>query len=331
VGRTVRISLVVTVLNEAESIDTLLASIAEQTQAPDEIVVVDGGSSDGTAERVRAWAERGLPVQVHVLPGSNISQGRNAGIARSTGDILAVTDAGVRLVPGWLERLTAPFRSESPPDVVCGFFRSDPATLFELVLGATTLPLVEEIDPQRFLPSSRSVAFTRSAWQAVGGYPEWLDYCEDLVFDLALKRAGFRFAWAPEAVAYFRPRRSLRSFFRQYYLYARGDGKADLWRHRHAIRYGVYLAAPFAVRIARQHPLALPGLGLAVLAYLRRPLLRLWPHLRGRPPGEKLMALGLVPVIRLTGDIAKMLGYPAGVWWRLQRRIERFPRPGDGR
>ena len=77
----------------------------------------------------------------------------------------------------------------------------------------------------------------------MGGYPEWLDYCEDLVFDLALQQSGARFAFAPRAIAWFRPRGSLAAFFRQYYRYARGDGKADLWRARHAIRYAVYLGA----------------------------------------------------------------------------------------
>ena len=41
--------------------------------------------------------------------------------------------------------------------------------------------------PARFLPSSRSVAFRKSAWTAIGGYPAWLDYGEDIVFDLALQ------------------------------------------------------------------------------------------------------------------------------------------------
>ena len=44
----------------------------------------------------------------------------------------------------------------------------------------------------------------------------------------------------PTAIAHFRPRSSLRAFFKQYYRYSRGDGKADLWRKRHAIRYGAY-------------------------------------------------------------------------------------------
>ena len=99
----------------------------------------------------------------------------------------------------------------------------------------------QDIAPQAFLPSSRSVAFRKSAWAAVGGYPEWLEHSEDLVFDKALRERFGPFAFAPEAVAYFRPRPSLRAFYRQYHAYARGDGKANLWPRRHAIRYATYL------------------------------------------------------------------------------------------
>ena len=61
--------------------------------------------------------------------------------------------------------------------MVAGFFRADPHSPFEVAMGATVLPLRDEIDPATFLPSSRSVAFRKAAWQAVGGYPEWIDYC----------------------------------------------------------------------------------------------------------------------------------------------------------
>ena len=101
-------------------------------------------------------------------------------------------------------------------------------------MGATVLPTVDEVKPESFLPSSRSVAFTKAAWEAAGGYPEWIDYCEDLIFDFRLRDVAGPFAWAPEAVAHFRPRGSLKAFFKQYYRYARGDGKADLWRKKHS-------------------------------------------------------------------------------------------------
>ncbi len=103
---------------------------------------------------------------------------------------------------------------------------SDPrrAAGFELALGATNYRELEEIDQASFLPFGKSVAFRKDAWAAVGGYPEWASHCEDLLFAMALKRAGMRFAFAPDALVRFRPRSSFRDFARQYFLYARGDG-----------------------------------------------------------------------------------------------------------
>ena len=312
-----RVALVATVLNEGATIDALLASVAAQTRPPDEVRLVDGGSTDDTVARARAWAARGLPLTVAVRPGAGISAGRNAAIAATEAPLVAVTDAGVRLAPDWLAHLTRPF-ADPVVDVVAGFFHAAPRTAFEHALGATTLPSEEDLDPARFLPSSRSVAFRRAAWARVGGYPEWLDYCEDLVFDFALLRAGCRFAFEPAALAYFRPRPTLRAFYRQYYLYARGDGKADLWRKRHAIRYWTYLGLPLLGALVRRQPaLALPALALAA-AYLRRPYQRLWQLTAGQPKTVRLAALSWPPLIRLTGDVAKMLGYPAGVAWRLR-------------
>ena len=194
--------------------------------------------------------------------------------------------------------------------------------------------MVDEIRPERFLPSSRSVAFSRAAWQCSDGYPEWLDYCEDLLFDFRLIECCGGFAWAPDARVHFRPRPTLRSFFKQYYRYARGDGKADLWRKRHALRYLTYL-------------LALPA--LLALSILHHPLwlllflLARWPTAGGLV--QRLAAQwqgcgwpggcgpAADPLLRLIGDVAKMLGYPAAcagaakrfraeIHWR---RVHRWP------
>ena len=215
-------------------------------------------------------------------PGCNISQGRNRAIKAAQGDIIAVTDAGVRLSDDWLDRITEPLRRDPARNAVGGFFVADARTPFEIALGATTLPLAREIDAESFLPSSRSIAFRKAAALRVGLYPEWLDFCEDLVFDLRLRHAAGPFAFEPRALAYFQPRSTLRQYFRQYYLYARGDGKANLWFKRHLVRYAAYLLLAPALFLAGV--LIQPALwGLAIIggaAYLYQPYRRLPTLLR---------------------------------------------------
>lgn len=316
-AKMLKLSLITTVKNEADSMERLLESLLAQSRKPDEVIIVDGGSTDRTVEVIRPYQGK-LPLKLIIGEGFNISQGRNAAIAQAQREIIASTDAGGRLDPDWLKHLLLPFEEDESVDVVSGFFLPDPQSPFEVALGATILPTLSEVDPHRFLPSSRSVAFRRKAWKEVGGYPEWLDYCEDLVFDFKLRRAGFKFLFAPQAVVYFRPRPHLAAFFLQYYRYGRGDGKADLWRARHAIRYLSYLVAgPLLVAFGfLRHPLWWGALFLGAAIYLWTPYKRLLPWLRTLSPFVKLKALLLVPLIRVTGDIAKMAGYPVGVLWR---------------
>ena len=316
---TMKVSLIITVKNEAHSLPTLLDSIAAQTRQPDEVIICDGGSTDDTLEVLSN--ETRFPLRVIERPGSNISQGRNAAMAEAAGEVIASVDAGVRLDPRWLEKIVEPIAAQQAV-VVSGFFLPDGHTPFEIAMGATVLPKLEDIDPGKFLPSSRSVAFTKAAWQSVGGYPEWIDYCEDLVFDFALRDKYRPFAFAPEAIAHFRPRSSLRSFFQQYYQYARGDGKANLWLERHLIRYATYfIAIPIIAIFSAKFSRWFAGLYIIGAAlYLQRPYQHLRSMLHGLNRSGQLQAVGWVPIIRVTGDIAKMIGYPIGIWWRIRNK-----------
>ena len=326
------VTVIFTVLNEVGTLQTLLDSLAAQTREPDEVVVCDGGSSDGTAALIHAETDRSrLKLRFLLEPGANISRGRNLAIGAATGEIIACCDAGVRLEPDWLQQITAPFRENEvpvpgvfapppPPNAVAGFFVPEPRSIFEIALSATTLPVLGEIDTHTFLPSSRSVAFQKSAWQAAGGYPEWLDYCEDLLFDFAIRESSGGFTFAPRAIVHFRPRSTLNAFARQYYLYARGDGKANLWMKRHLVRYATYLIALPAITIGLVlvSPLVLLLLAVGAGLYLRQPYHRL-PQVPGfaeLPVSRKIQAAALIPLIRFVGDVAKMIGYPVGVLWR---------------
>jgi glycosyltransferase involved in cell wall biosynthesis len=300
------VSLVITILNEGESITTLLDSILAQHRRPDEVVIVDGGSRDSTLAVVERYRSR-LPLKVLVEQGANISRGRNIGIATAAHEIIAVTDAGVRLDPDWLAQLVAPFERDNPPEFVSGFFLPETEGVFEHALAMTTLPAPAEMGKGRFMPSSRSVAFTKTIWQVVGGYPEWMTWSEDVLFDLALMRRNVQIEYVQAAVAWFRPRASLRAFAKQYRNYAYGDGQGLLWTRRHLIRYVTYLGLlPFVLWLTGKYrAVGLLLLGVGAFGMFWTPLKRHWHSGKYR-----WAALPLIPLIRITGDIAKMWGYP---------------------
>ncbi len=313
------VSVVATVYNEAPNIDEWLDALLEQSRSPDEIVIADGGSNDGTIAAIERRCSRSdIPIVFIVSPGANISQGRNLAIERASGSLIAVTDAGTRASVDWLERIIAPLeRGEA--DVVAGFFVPRLRSRWERALAATTLPDAAEIAAQRFLPSSRSMAFRRCWFDTGVRYPEWLDFCEDVVWDLAMKRAGARFAFASDARVTFSVRPSPRSFGLQYFRYARGDGKAGLFARRHALRYATYVGLGLALK--RQHARELLFTAILGVAYVARPLVRLRARDRaiGLRARDSLAIVPLVITLRALGDGAKMVGYPVGLCWRIRR------------
>lgn len=312
------VSLIATVKNEAANIAALLDSMLAQSRPPDEIVLNDNWSSDETPAIVQRYVDAGHPIRL-IHGGHNIPSGRNNAIRHATGPLIASCDAGLVLPPNWLADLIAPLEAEDA-DVASGFYVPAPESLWEFALGATNYPDVAEVDPEQFLPAGQSVAFTKAAWEAAGGYPEWAATCEDLIFDLALKQRGYRFRFVPDAAVHFRPRSTVQGYLRQYYTYARGDGIGRLWPRRHAVRYAFYTGLLSLALLGRKQPwlrlLGLPAVGW----HLQAPLRRVWRRSHNMPALPRTVALLLVPVIRLLGDAAKMVGYPAGIVLRLSGR-----------
>jgi glycosyltransferase involved in cell wall biosynthesis len=312
------VSVVATVKDEADSIDGFLAALLNQSRPPDEIVISDGGSTDGTAEAIRrAEANERSQLRLIEAPGTNIAQGRNRAIASCSGSIVAVTDAGTMPRPDWLERLVQPLESDPSVAVSGGFFEPGGSTFLQRCIAVVITPQLPEVSADSFLPSSRSVAFRRDWWERAGGYPEWLDYCEDVVFDLELKRAGAAIAYASDARVVWSPAPTLRGFARQYYRYARGDAAAGLWAGRHALRYGVYGTLLLLGSRLGRRPSNL-GLMIAVgRPYLARYYRRIERIPPGQAPGDALLARLLTPLIVAVGDAAKMAGYATGHLRRL--------------
>ncbi|HZP90019.1 MAG TPA: glycosyltransferase [Actinomycetota bacterium] len=312
-----KVSLITTVKDAREDVEAFLASVAGQTRAPEEVIVVDGGSTDGTLEVLR----RAPGIALIEQPGANIARGRNVALAAAAHDVLALTDADCVLEPDWLERLLEPI--ERGADVSMGAYLPIADGFLQSCMAAVNLPDPSELDEDRFLPSGRSVAFRREAIEAVGGWPEWLDIGEDMYVDLRWRDLGLDMRLARDAVVHWRLRGTLAETWTQYLRYARGDAIAGMHRDRNALRYAVYGAALWSWGTRRRLLEVLTVLGAAARA--ARPVRRALGRLER--PGERAAAILAVPALMAFTDLAKMTGYAAG----LLARSQRGPRPGGGR
>jgi glycosyltransferase involved in cell wall biosynthesis len=301
-----KISMVATVKDAAAHVRPFLTSVDAQTRTPDEVVIVDGGSSDGTADVLRDAAGITLIEE----PGANIARGRNVAIRAAAHDVIAVTDADCVLAPDWLERILDPI--ERGAEVSMGIYRPLAGSLFEACAAAISIPEPEELDPSTYQPSSRSVAFRRDAFERAGGYPEWLDIGEDMYLNHRWRDLDLRMDLARDAVVFRRPRTGLGAYWRQFFRYAEGDARGDMHRRRHALRFAVYGALALALGSGRRFPTALAA--TAGAAYAARPGRPGRPPHPTRPP--RTAATVALPALMAVTDAAKMAGY----LWGLIRR-----------
>jgi len=218
-----------TVKNDASGLTQTLDSLIRQSPLPDEIIIVDGGSSDGTKAIVKVFADTHGTARMIDAPGANIARGRNIGVEAACGDIIATIDAGCRADVDWLANLLKPFEQNPRVEFVAGVYQIEPKNLFEQVVGLATMRgQLEPFNPETFNPSARSMAIAKSLWQRAGGWPEWVDFSEDTLFDHKLRAMGVKPHFAGDAVVHWRPRTSLRSVARQFYNYGTGRGQSKI-------------------------------------------------------------------------------------------------------
>lgn len=258
-----RVSVILTVLNERDSMRPLLEALAAQTRPPDEVIVTDAGSIDGTREVVEEMARDHRGIRLIDQPG-NRSVGRNAAIKAAIGEVIAATDGGCLPDPQWLERLVEPFASDAA--FVAGFYRPQGASLRSTCIGLAMVPVVEEVNPDDFLPSARSVAFLKRAWSEVDGFPTDTEFAEDTLFDERLIAAGYLPVFAPDATVSWRPPSGYCELARTMFRWGRGDGVVGLrgfiYKHQ-LLRYGVPAMLVVAVGAMRPRLALLAALPLA--------------------------------------------------------------------
>jgi glycosyltransferase involved in cell wall biosynthesis len=188
----VTISAVITTFNCGAFLLQALASVRAQTCLPDEIIVIDDGSTDGTREQME-----GVPgVRYYWQPNGGTSAARNAGWQQAHSDWVAFLDADDLWLPGKIALQKAAALKDENAEAVFGHAANfaSPGTEHLFEAGRHGL---EQIRPA-WLPSTALVR--RSLFERVGGFDERVKTREVVEWILRLRRMDARMVMIPECV-----------------------------------------------------------------------------------------------------------------------------------
>lgn len=219
------VSVVVPARNAARKLPGLLQAFARQTtELPFEALVVDDGSSDGTAAVVEASAGTARVVS----PGDHVGvyAARNAGLAEARANVIAFTDADCVPADDWIEQGLAAFE-QTGADLLAGAFatplRRRPST-------ASLVDLTHNYDQQRYAAEGHSAGgntwVQRRVFDAVGPFDGSLRSSGDREFVRRAVEAGFVLAYAPGVVVAHDPVERVRDLVKR--SFRQGFGKAQL-------------------------------------------------------------------------------------------------------
>ena len=261
------VGVVIPCRNEARWLARLLDALAAQDRRPDEIVVVDDGSTDGTATMVEEWKRHGdLHVRVIAGPGRGVAAAVNTGVAALATDIVVRLDGHCLPAADYIARAVA-LASHPDVGVAGGVWVIEPGAA-TLEAEAIAIAAGHKIGSGGAMYRSSSVlsqtdvdtvpfgCFGRSLWQALGGFDEGLQANEDYDFNYRVRQRGLRVVLDPAMRCVYYARPTVKTVARQY-------GRYGWWKARMLMRH------PRSIRLRQLIPaLLVPALLMTLLGIL---------------------------------------------------------------
>ena len=257
-------TVMVPMLNEAAHIEGLVTDLAAQDwDGQLEVLVADGGSTDGSVEKLRAASDHhGLPVTVIDNPERWVSHGLNRCIRQATGDLIVRVDCHSHIPADYLRRC-AIAAEETGADNVGGILISQGRTATERAVAAAVDSAFGGIGWTRHSADERHEvdtvtfgAFRPWAFELAGLYDESLRRNQDEELNLRLRRAGGRIVLDPAIRVYYTPRGSLARLFKQDYEYGRWKAPV-MKKHERPTSARSLVPVAFVLALAALIPLSL--------------------------------------------------------------------------
>jgi cellulose synthase/poly-beta-1,6-N-acetylglucosamine synthase-like glycosyltransferase/peptidoglycan/xylan/chitin deacetylase (PgdA/CDA1 family) len=232
------VTVVVPAYNEAANIAATVRSLVENDYPSIEVIVVDDGSTDGTADIVRSL---GLP-NVRVIRQANAGKpaALNTGIAQATSDLIILVDGDTVFDRQAIGRLVQPFADPSVGAVSGNTKVANRRGLLgrwqhlEYVVGFNLDRRLFDLGECMPTVPGAIGAFRREVLYAVGGVPA-TTLAEDTDLTMATLRAGWRVVYEETAIAWTEAPATLRQLWRQRYRWCYGTMQA-IWKHRASLR-----------------------------------------------------------------------------------------------
>ena len=231
------ISIVLPVRNERAMLPRLIDQMLMQNYPADrfEILVVDGRSTDGTADLVRRRYSSGKRVKIRVLdnPKMRSSAGRNIGIRAARGGVIVFVDGHCSLPSNNLLEDTAAILQQTGAGCLCRpqplLAPADTKTGEAIAqaraswLGRDRNSLIYDTQITGFVdPAATGSVYLREVFNRVGLYDENFDGCEDIEFNTRVSKAGIRAYTDPRLAVHYQPRKNVRDLFGQMVRHGRG-------------------------------------------------------------------------------------------------------------
>ena len=193
-------SVIVPVFNGAAYLAEAIDSVVQQDNGTLEIIVVDDGSTDGSAQIVHGCAAQGkTPVRYVYQENAGPAAARNRGLSICQGEIVAFQDADDLWAEGRLSRQLALLNDDPPVDIVLGQVQ-----FFALKSDQTAVPTMEYLGSPRRFPIMHSAMYRRSVFERVGMLNADMRYHEDIEWFLRAKNAKASLRLHDDVVLYYR-------------------------------------------------------------------------------------------------------------------------------